>query len=100
MRYNTPIYFVKNVNKHYDTELGDWIQGSTSKTLKRANVTDMSATRQSTIFGDVSSGRLVVRLQQAYTDSYDYIEINDKTYQVETKRVPSNSQSLVVIENG
>lgn len=100
MRYNTPIYFVKNIGKHYDAELGVWVQGSDNKALKRANVTDMSATRQSTIFGDVSSSRLVVRLQQAYNDSYDYIEINGKTYQVETKRVPSNSQSLVVIENG
>lgn len=100
MRYDKPIYFVSNVDKHYDAELGEWVQGQTSRVKKFANVTAMSANRQQVIFGDVSNKRIVVRLQRVYREPYDLLEIDGKSYQVDNEHVTSDSLSLVVIANG
>lgn len=100
MRYGTPLFFVKNTDKHYDPDAGEWIQGERIKTKRRANVTHMSAERQQAVFGDVRPDRFVVRLQRVYTEDYDFIEMDGKTYTVDTERCPSNKQSLVVSEDG
>ncbi len=100
MRYDKPLYFVSNVDKHYDAELGEWVQGQTSRVKKFANITAMSENRQQVIFGDVSNKRLIVRLQRVYCKPYDLIEINGKSYQVDTEHVAKGSLSLVVVANG
>ena len=46
MRYKNPIYFVKENEKHYDPDTGEWIQGEVVKVKRFANVTHMSAERQ------------------------------------------------------
>ena len=99
MRYDKSIYFVSNVDKHYDAELGEWVHGQTSRVKKFANVTAMSANRQQVIFGDVSNKRLIVRLQRVYSEPYDLLEIDGKSYQVDNEHVTSDSLSLVVIAN-
>ena len=100
MRYDKPLYFVSNIDKHYDAELGEWVQGQTSRVKKFANITAMSANRQQVIFGDVSNKRLIVRLQRVYNEPYDLLEIDGKSYQVDTEHVTSDSLSLVVVANG
>ncbi|CEN29141.1 hypothetical protein [Pseudolactococcus piscium] len=100
MRYDKPIYFVSNVGKHYDVELGEWVQGQTSRIKKFANITAMSENRQQVIFGDVSNKRLIVRLQRVYREPYDLLEIDGKSYQVDNKHVTSDSLSLMVVANG
>ena len=100
MRYDKPIYFVSNIDKHYDAELGEWAQGQTSRVKKFANITAMSANRQQVIFGDVSNKRLVVRLQRVYSELYDLLEIDGKSYQADNEHVTSDSLSLVVVANG
>ena len=100
MRYDKPLYFVSNVDKHYDAELGEWVQGQTSRVKKYGNITAMSANRQQVIFGDVSNKRLVVRLQRVYREPYDLLEIDGKSYQVDNEHVTSDTLSLVVVANG
>lgn len=100
MRYDKPFYFVSNVDKHYDAELGEWVKGQTSRVKKYGNITAMSENRQQVIFGDVSNKRLIVRLQRVYREPYDLLEIDGKSYQVDNEHVTSNSLSLVVIANG
>ena len=100
MRYDTPIFFVKETDKHYDPEAGEWIQGELVRTKKYANVTHMGAERQQAVLGDVKANRLVVRLQRAYRDAYDFIEISGKAYHMDTERLPSDTHSLVVMQNG
>lgn len=100
MRYDKPVYFVKVSQKQYDPDSGEWKNGEPVKTKKYANVTHMGAERQQAVFGDVRSNRLVVRLQRAYTEPYDFIELNGKRCTVDTERCPSDKQSLVVMENG
>lgn len=99
MRYNKPFYFVSDVGKHYDAELGEWVHGETSRVKKFADITAMSANRQQVIFGDVSNKRLVVRLQRVYRKPYDLLEIDGKSYQVDNEHVTSDSLSLVVVAN-
>lgn len=100
MRYDTPLFFVKETKKQYDPDSGEWSSGELAKEKRWANVTDLSAERQKVLFGDVRPNRFVVRLQRVYTKDYDYIEINGKTYIVDKERCPSDKQSLVVIGNG
>jgi len=100
MRHDTLIYFIKQTDKHYDPEAGAWVQGEKVRISKRANVTHMGAERQQAVFGDVKASRLVVRLQRAYTSAFDYIEIDGKTYHVDSEKLPSDTQSLVVVQNG
>lgn len=99
MRYDTPVIFVKENEKHYDPDSGMWIGDETVRIKKYANVTHMGAERQQAVFGDVKANRYIVRLQRAYTDDYDYIELNGKRCTVDTERCPNNKQSLVVIQN-
>ncbi len=100
MRYNIPLFFVKEGRKQYDPDLGIWTTGESVRTKKYGNITHMSAERQRAVFGDVKSDRYVVRLQRAYTKAYDFIEIDGKVYTVDTERCQSSKQSLVVTENG
>lgn len=100
MRYDTSIFFVSGSDKEYDPDSGEWKNGEPVKTKKYANVTHMGAERQQAVFGDVKANRYVIRLQRAYTESFDYVEIDGKPYHVDTDRLPSDKQSLVVIRNG
>lgn len=99
MRYDKEIWFISKKVKKYDPDSGDWTKGETIRTKRYANVTHMGAERQQVVFGDVKSNRLIVRLQRAYTDDYDYIEYAEKKYIVDSERCPSDRQSLVVIQN-
>ena len=100
MRYDTPIFFVKETDKHYDPEVGEWIQGEPVRTKKYANVTHMGVERQQAVFGDVKANRLVIRLQRPFTGVYDFIEIGEKVYHTDTERLPSDTQSLGVMQSG
>lgn len=100
MRYNKVVYFVKESEKRYDPDLGEWVHGEPVKSKKYANVTHIGAERQQVVFGDVKSERFIVRLQRAYTKPYDYLEYNGKKYTVDTERCPSDKQSLAVMKSG
>ncbi|GAB2022421.1 hypothetical protein RyT2_14950 [Pseudolactococcus yaeyamensis] len=100
MRYDKPFYFVRHIGKTYDADLGEWVQGTSERIKKFANITPMGAERQRVIFGDVSNERLVVRLQRIYLKPYDLLEINGKIYQGDKTHTSSDSLSLVVIEHG
>lgn len=100
MRYNTPVFFVKEESKRYDPDAGEWLGGSIDRRKKYANVTHMGAERQQVAFGDVRADRFIVRLQRAYTKAYDCIEFDGKRYSVDVERCPSDKRSLVVAENG
>ena len=41
MRYGTPVVFVKENEKHYDPDSGEWIKSETVRVKKYANVTHM-----------------------------------------------------------
>ena len=100
MRYDRPVFFVKEGKKQYDPDLGIWNKGEGVRTKRYANITHMGAQRQQAVFGDVKSNRHIVRLQRAYTQSYDFIEIDGIAYIVDTERCPCDKQSLVVMEDG
>ncbi len=99
MRYDTPLFFVKEGKKLYDPDVGAWVKGESVRTKKYGNITHMSAERQRVVFGDVKSDRYVIRLQRVYTRAYDFIEIDGKAYTVDMERCPSSKQSLVVTGN-
>lgn len=96
MRFNIPLFFVKEATKQYDPDSGLWIAGESIRTKKYGNMTHMSAERQRAVFGDVKSDRYIIRLQRAYTKAYDYIEVGRNRYIVDVERCPHSKQSLMV----
>lgn len=100
MRYDKPIVFVKKIKKQYDPDSGEWSNEKDIRVKRYANITHMGADRQQAVFGDVRSDRYVVRLQRAYVEDYDFIEMCGNQHFVCTDRCPGDKKSLVVMRNG
>lgn len=100
MRYNTPLFFVCAGKQEYDPDAGEWKAEAESRVKRWANVTHMSAERQQTVFGNIRSGRYVIRLRRPFKGTFDAIEIDGVRYLADTERYPSGRQSLVVVKNG
>ena len=101
MRYDTPVFFVKEPDKHYDPVAGEWIQGEPVRTKKYANVTHMGAERQQAVFGDYKKQRKVVRLLHPYMKQWDYLYLDgdpNTKYQFASNTALRQKQSLIVEE--
>ena len=83
----------------YDPDLGEWVEGKPERTRTEANVTDIGTDRSVTIFGSVEEGVKVIRTQSLFSiPTFDYIEIEGKTWQQKTARNPAYRNSLIVQE--
>ncbi|EOH38808.1 hypothetical protein [Enterococcus faecium] len=100
MRYDTKVLFIKNgEGSHYDPDLGEWIEDEPTITATEANVTDLGTNRSVAIFGSVEEGAKVIRTQPLFSiPTFDYIEIEGKTWQQTTARNPAYRNSLIVQE--
>lgn len=100
MRYIDEVIFVKaSEESKYDPNLGEWVDGESQRTITLANVTDVGTDRLVTIFGDIKQGAKVIRLQPLFVvPEWDRIEIESKTYQLTTDRLPLNRTTLIVEE--
>lgn len=100
MRYADEIIFVKRgEGSHYDPNLGEWVEDEPTRTLTSANVTDLGTNRSVTIFGSIKEGAKVIRTQPLFAiPKFDYLEFEDKTWEVITSRVPALRNSLIVQE--
>lgn len=86
MRYDKVIYFCTNSAETYNETTGDYEAGEPDKVERYAAVLDMSEQRMNLVYGKIKQGALVIHLQNAYTDPFDYIEYNGRKYVVDAKR--------------
>lgn len=100
MRFTDEIIFVKrSSDSKYDPDLGEWIEGKLERTRTEANMTDIGTDRSVTIFGSVEEAAKVIRTQPLFSiPTFDYIEIEGKTWQKTTARNPAYRNSLIVQE--
>ena len=98
MRYATPIYFVKENEPVYDYETGDYVDGEPIKEKVWANVSDTGTERMQLIYGALKQGAITVRIQGKYDEAFDYIQVDDKKYNVDAFRTFRNDQAFNLSE--
>lgn len=79
MRYDTLVNFVKQTAP-IRLPNGDYSDEEATLTPVWANVSDLGEERVALIFGDVKQKAKVVRLQNQYIESFDFIEIDGIRY--------------------
>lgn len=98
MRFDTPVYFQTVSNGAFDPVTGDSGPETVEEVLQYARVTDSGEKTLNLIYGSIKQGSKVVRLQQPYTEPFDYIRIGDTRYKVDLSRQPISKCVLNVSE--
>lgn len=98
MRYDKEIYFIKKGPRTYDERTGNYIEGQAKKTKVMAAIMDTSAEMVFFVYGKLKQNSLTVHIQNHYTDSFDYIDIDNKHYTVDKTRKLRVKQSFIVSE--
>lgn len=98
MRYSTPIYFVKEGEDEYDYDTGNYVTTEPVKHEAWANVSDTGTERMQLIYGALKQGAVTVRIQGKYDETFDYVQVGDKKYNVDAFRTFRNDQAFNLSE--
>ena len=98
MRYDQRIYFVKEGEDEFDYATGDTIVTGSIKDEAWANVSDTGTERMQLIYGALKQGAVTVRIQGKYEEAFDYIEVENKKYNVDAFRTFRNDQAFNLSE--
>lgn len=98
MRFDTPIYFLHIGPGEYNETTGNYEESEPTETKCYANVTDSGVEMLNLVYGELRQGSKVIRLLQAYNESFQYIRIGEKRYKVDFTRKLRNKQTFVVSE--
>ena len=98
MRYDKRIYFVKEGEEEYDYSTGDTIVTESVKTEAWANVSDTGTERMQLVYGALKQDAITVRIQGKYDEAFDYIEVENKKYNVDAFRIFRNDQAFNLSE--
>jgi len=96
MRTDKTIYVVVEGEEIYDPNTGDYIVGEPVKTELKALVTDTGTERMNFLYGKIKQNAKTIRLNQKYTNPYDFIEIDGEKYQVDNERSYRHKMSIEV----
>ena len=98
MRYDKQIYFVSQGEDEYDYATGDYVTTEPIKHEAWANVSDTGTERMQLVYGALKQGAVTVRIQGEYEETFDYIEVDDKKYNVDAFRTFRNDQAFNLSE--
>lgn len=98
MRFDRPVFFVKDGASELDPETGDYKDSDPVRTERIASVTDTTEQTMTLVYGKIRQGSLTVRIQNHYSDAFDRIEIAGKPYAVDYTRRLRHMQTFVVSE--
>ena len=98
MRFDTPIYFEREVKPEYDSVTGNYIEKAPEKVLRYASVTDSSTDTLTLVYGELRQGSLTIRLQNHYSAPFDRIRVGDKVYRKDMERKLRTKHTFVVSE--
>ena len=98
MRYDQRIYFVKEGEDEYDYATGDYVTTEPIRDEVWANVSDTGTERMQLIYGALKQGAVTVRIQGKYEEEFDYIEVENKKYNVDALRTFRNDQAFNLSE--
>lgn len=98
MRYDKEVSFVTMGKEVYDSFTGNYeVSADTSNTLW-ANITNMSENRITFLFGGLTVGAYVVRIQNHYDVPFDYLSFGGKDYNVKRNRKLRRGHTFEVSE--
>ncbi|MHA3226076.1 hypothetical protein ACV7JQ_09060 [Globicatella sulfidifaciens] len=80
MRYDKTVHFVKQGQRTRKPN-GDYLVSEPVRTKRKADVTDMSITSRELYFRDVKAESIVIRIQNTFAESFDYIEFDNRKWQ-------------------
>lgn len=87
MRFDTPIWFVREGEEKYNPKTGDYdSEEDPQKELELASVNDTKTETMVLLYGKIRQGSLTVRIQGQHSNPFDYMEINGKKYGVDQVR--------------
>ena len=95
MRYDKAVYF-QTIEKIYNKESGNYESTVKSETMRMASVNQTGTDMIALVYQSLPEESLTIRLQNHYTDKFDYIRIGDKRYKVD-KRIDLYSKQCFVV---
>lgn len=98
MRYDNLIYFVSVAQGAYDPDTGDYADGTETETPVYASVMDTQADTLRLVYGGLVEGSYTLHIQNHYTDSFDFIRIDGKDYDVDFRRKLRTKEAFIVHE--
>ena len=98
MRFDEPVYFVKDLPGQYNAQTGDYDDGDTQEVFRYANITDAGETTMNLVYGRIKQGALVIRIQGGLPGPFDYIRIGTKRFRADRVRQLRRLSVFVVSE--
>ena len=98
MRYDTPVYFQKITSGEYDPKTGNYAEDTVKETLRYASVMDTGTELLKLVYGGPKQGSLTIQIQNHYTEPFDRIRVEKKTYRVDYSRKLRTKHTFVVSE--
>lgn len=98
MRYDTPVIFTHESESYYDFDLGERVPGQFVTDKVMGNVTDLGTEMSVKVFGSIKENALVVRLLRHYTQPFDYLVINGRTYTLLKSQKLRQKHTLIIQE--
>lgn len=98
MRYDTEIYFQKLVQGSYNEDTGNYEDDTYEETKAMASIVNTKTETMMKVYGVIKQGSVTISIQNKYNDSYNYIRIGEKKYQVDYYRTLKTKQSFVLSE--
>lgn len=98
MRFDTPVFFVKNLPAEYDAVSGNYIEKTPEETMVYASVTDTGAQTLNLVYGELKQGSLTIRLQNHYSGPFERIRVGTKYYRRDMERKLRTKHIFVVSE--
>lgn len=80
MRYDRTVYFVK-LGERVRQPNGDYLVSEPLKAKRKADVTDMNLNSKELYFRDVRAESIVIRIQNTFAETFDYIEFENRKWQ-------------------
>lgn len=98
MRYDTLVYFQKNVSGEYNPDTGNYEDDTIKEAPKRASVMNTGTEMIELVYGSIRQGSLTIQLQNHYTEPFSRVRIGDKIYKVDHARKLRTKHVFVVSE--
>lgn len=98
MRYDKEVSFVTMGKESYKPTTGNYEVSADTSTTLWANVTNMSEDHITFLFGGVTVGAYVIRIQNHYDVPFDYLSFGGKNYNVKRNRKLRRAHTFEVSE--
>ena len=97
MRFDNNVYFQK-VELAFDATTGNSKERVVSEVKRYASITSAGIQSLNIVYGQIKEGSLVIRLQNEYNDSFDYICVGEKRYKADFSRPLRTKNTFIVSE--